>query len=305
MHAPEQILDALATIDDTLARAGEVESALGEVVRSLLDIFACDRAYLRLLDRVEGGGLFEPIVFTRSSEGEMRWRVLDDDDFGRSLLALARGHALDHARDHDGRRAGQVVRCGPGGLAIPADSQLATLGVASAMLAVFKPRLGPAFVVGIHDCARAREYDLERRLLARIGARMADAVTQAVTVQHLQQSEARARVLLEHAAEAIVLIDVGSQRIVDSNSRAEQLLGLAPGHLLGTELSELSHEPDDYITERLAEAAAGATRSFAWTVRRSDGGSLPCAVELVALPDSERLIVRAHLIPLSRVASRS
>ncbi len=291
MHTPEQILDALATIDDTLARSGEVESALGEVVRSLLDIFACDRAYLRLLDRVEGGGLFEPVVCTRSSEGETRWHVFDDDDFGRSLLDVA--------------RAGEVVRCGPGGLAIPADSQLATLGVVSAMLAVFTPRLGPAFVVGIHDCARAHEYDLERRLLARIGARMADAVTQAVTVQHLHQSEARARVLLEHAAEAIVLIDVGSQRIVDSNSRAEQLLGLAPGHLLGTELSELSHEPDDYITERLAEAAAGATRSFAWTVRRSDGGSLPCAVELVALPDSERLIVRAHLIPLSRVASRS
>lgn len=297
MHTPEQILDALATIDDTLARAGETASTLGEVVRSLLDIFACDRAYLRLLDRVEGGGLFEPIVFTRSSEGEARWLVLDDDDFDRSLLALALGH--------DGLRAGEVVRCGPGGLAIPADSQLAALGVASAMLAVFTPRLGPAFVVGIHDCTGAREYDLERRLLARIGARMADAVTQAVTVQHLQQSEARARVLLERAAEAIVLIDVGSQRIVDSNSRAEQLLGLAPGHLLGTELSELSPEPGEIITERLAEAAAGATRSFAWTVRRSDGESLPCAVELVALPDSERLIVRAHLIPLSRVASRS
>jgi PAS domain S-box-containing protein len=297
MHTPEQILDALATIDDTLARAGETASTLGEVVRSLLDILACDRAYLRLLDRVEGGGLFEPIVFTRSSEGETRWRVFDDDDFDRSLLALALGH--------DGLPAGEVVRCGPGGLAIPADSQLATLGVVSAMLAVFTPRLGPAFVVGIHDCTRAREYDLERRLLARIGARMADAVTQAVTVQHLQQSEARARVLLERAAEAIVLIDVGSQRIVDSNSRAEQLLGLAPGHLLGTELSELSPEPGEIITERLAEAAAGATRSFAWTVRRSDGESLPCAVELVALPDSERLIVRAHLIPLSRVASRS
>jgi PAS domain S-box-containing protein len=291
MHTPEQILDSLATIDDTLARAGETASALREVVRNLLDIFACERAYVRLLDRVEGGGLFEPVVFTRLSEGETRWRVLDDDDFNRSLLALA--------------RAGEVVRCGPGGPAIPAGSQLATLGVRSAMLAVFTPRLGPAFVVGIHDCARAREFDLERRLLARIGARMADAVTQAVTVQHLRQSEARARVLLEHAAEAIVFIDIGSQRIVDSNSRAEQLLGLAPGHLLGTELAQLSHEPGEYITERLAEAAAGATRSFAWTVRRSDGGLLPCAVELVALPDSERLIVRAHLSPLSRVASRS
>jgi PAS domain S-box-containing protein len=291
MHTPEQILDALAIIDDTLARAGELATTLREVVRNLLDIFACERAYLRLLESVDGGGLFDPIVFTRLSEGETRWRVFDDDDFGRSLLADARG--------------GEVVRCGPGGPAIPAGSQLATLGVRSAMLAVFTPRLGPAFVVGIHDCARAREFGLERRLLARIGARMADAVTQAVTVQHLRQSEARARVLLEQAAEAIVLIDVGTQRIVDSNSRAEQLFGWAPGHLLGTELTQLSHEPGEYITERLAEAAAGATRNFAWTARRADGEALPCAVELVALPDSERLIVRAHLTPLSRVASRS
>lgn len=291
MHSAEQILDALATIDDTLARAGGLASRLPEVVRHLVDIFACERAYLRQLDPVEGGELFEPTVFTRSPEAQARWSVFDDDDFARSLLEVARG--------------GEVVRCGPGGLAIPTDSRLATCGVASAMLAVFTPRLGPAFVVGVHDCMGAGELDLARRLLARIGARVADAVTHAATVQHLRQSEARARVLLDQATDAIVFIDVGTQRIVDSNSRAEQLFGWAPGHLLGTELAQLSHEPGEYLTERLAEAAAGATRSFAWTARRADGEPLPCAVELVALPDSERLIVRAHLIPLSRAASRS
>lgn len=291
MHSPEQILHALATIDDTLARAGELASALREVVHNLLDIFACERAYLHLLEPVEGGGLFEPVVLTRLPEDDTRWQVFDDDDFGRSLLAAARG--------------GEVVRCGPGGPAIPAGSRLATFGVASAMLAVFTPRLGPAFVIGVHDCARARELELERHLLARIGTRIADAVAHAVIMQHLRQAEARARVLLEHATDAIVFIDVGTQRIVDSNSRAEQLLGCAPGHLLGTELAQLSHEPGEYVTERLAEAAAGATRSFVWTARRADGEPLSCAVELVSMPDSERLIVRAHLIPLSRAASRS
>lgn len=291
MLSPKHILDALVTIDDTLARAGEIESGLREVVRKLLDIFACERACLRLLDPVQGGGLFEPAVFTRLSEGETRWRVFDDDEFGRSLLDAARG--------------GEIVCAGPGGQAIPTGSQLATLGVRSLMLAVFTPRLGPAFVVGIHDCARAREFDLERRLLACIGARMSDAVTHAGIMQHLGQSEARARVLLEHASDAILFVDVGTQRIVDSNSRAEQIFGWAPGHLLGTEVAQLSHEPGDYVTERLAEAAAGATRSFVWTVRRSNGESLQCAVDLVSLPDSERLIVRAHLVPLSRFSSRS
>lgn len=290
MHSAEQILDALTIIDGALAGSGELASTLPEVVRHLLDIFACERAYVHLLDPVDGGGLFEPVVAARASEADTGVHALDDDHFDRLLLAAA--------------RAGEVVAGGPGELAIPTDSRLAALGVRSAMLAVFTPRPGPAFVVGLH-WSGAGERGLAPRLFARIGARMADAVAHAVILQHLRQSEARARVLLDQATDAIVFIDVGTQRIVDSNSRAEQLLGCAPGHLLGTELAQLSHEPGDYITERIAEAAIGATRSFVWTVRRPDGELVSCAVELVSLPDSDRLIVRAHLVPLTRVASRS
>lgn len=290
MHSAEQILDALTIIDGALAGSGELASTLPEVVRHLLDIFACERAYVHLLDPVDGGGLFEPVVAARASEADTGVHALDDDHFDRSLLAAA--------------RAGEVVAGGPGELAIPTDSRLAALGVRSAMLAVFTPRPGPTFVVGLH-WSGVGERGLAPRLFARIGARMADAVAHAVILQHLRQSEARARVLLEQATDAIVFIDVGTQRIVDSNSRAEQLLGCAPGHLLGTELAQLSHEPGDYITERIAEAAIGATRSFVWTVRRPDGELVSCAVELVSLPDSDRLIVRAHLVPLTRVASRS
>lgn len=284
----EQVLDALATIDRTLAQSGELALTLRDVAKNLLDIFSCERVYLRLLDPVEGG-LFEPTVLTRLPEGEVRRRVFEDDDFGRSLLAAA--------------RIGEVVRCGPGGPAIPPDSLLATLGVRSAMLAVFTPRLGPPFVVGVHDCARGREFDLERRLLACIGTRMTDAIAHVMAVQHLRQSEARCRVLIEHAGDAIMLIDVGTQRIIDANRRAEQLLGWPHGHLIGAEIVQLSPEfqPDEVrseerMTELLAEVAAGTIRRVDWNYRRATGGVITCGLELVAVPDSERLIVRARVI---------
>jgi PAS domain S-box-containing protein len=294
----EQILDAIAAVDQALVQTSDLAFMLREVWRNLLDIFSCERAYLHLLEGVEGGGLFEPIVLSRLPEGEVRWQVLEDDDFGRSLLATA--------------RVSEVVRCGTGGPAIPAGSRLSALGVRSAMVGVFTPRLGPAFVVGIHDCARGREWDLERRLLASIGRRVADVLAHVVAVDHLHKCEARSRVLIEHAGDPIMLIDVGTQRIIDTNQKAEQLLGWPHGHLIGVEISQLSPEfqPDEVrseerMTELLAEVAAGTIRRVDWNYRRAGGDVLTCEVELVLVPDAERLLVRARVTGGAVAASRS
>ncbi len=286
--AAEQVLDAIASVDQALAQTGDLAFMLRELARTLLDSFSCERAYVQLLEQVEGGGLFEPVVLSRLPEGDVRWQVLDYDEFGRSLLATA--------------RTGHVVRCGAGGPAIPANSRLAALGVRSAMVGVFTPRLGPAFVIGVHDCARGREWDLERRLLACIGQRVADALAHVVAVDHLHECEARSRVLIEHAGDPIMLIDVGTQRLIDANHKAEQLLGWPNGHLIGTEVAQLSPElqPDEVrseerMTELLAEVAAGTIRRVDWNYRRAGGEVITCEVELVSVPDAERLLVRARV----------
>ena len=280
-YSGEQVLDALTNVDQALGQTRDLGFILREVARCMLDAFACERAYLHLLDPVEGGGLFEPIVLSRLPEGETRWQVLDEDEFGRSLLAVA--------------RIGEVVRFGPGGTVIPEASRLAALGVRSGILAVFTPRLGPAFVMGVHDCTHGREFNVERRIFVCIGARVADVLAHRVAVQLLRQCEARARVLIEHSSEAIMLLDVGTQRIIDANTRAEQALGSAHGHLLGTELSQVCQESSEKLAEQLAEVVGGEARTFRWKLRRASGGSLECEVELVTVPDSERLLVRARL----------
>src|SRR5688572_22368876 len=108
-YSGEQVLDALTNVDQALAETRDLGSILREVARTLLDTFACERAYIHLLDSMEGG-LFDAVVLSRLPEGETRWKVLDGDDFGRQLLAAA--------------RIGEVVRYGPGGSPIPGNSLL-------------------------------------------------------------------------------------------------------------------------------------------------------------------------------------
>ena len=54
----------------------------------------------------------------------------------------------------------------------------------------------------------------------------------AVAIQELVASEARARELIEHAPEAIVVLDVDRGRFVRVNPEAEHLLGLPTHELL-------------------------------------------------------------------------
>ncbi|PRQ04764.1 PAS fold protein [Enhygromyxa salina] len=286
----ERILGAIETVDEIIARDDEAATTLREVVRAFLDIFACDRAFLRFFKPVVRGGLCDPVVFTRCDDAADPELVFEEDDFILAVIATA--------RDSD-----EVFACGPNAHAIPADSLAATKqGVRSLMIATVQPRLGPAWFMGIHDCERARTFAYEPRLLARLGVRMAEAVTRTVYMEHLDQGEARNRVLLRSTSEALLIIDVGTQRIVENNAHAARLFGWPPGQLLGVELAQLNPEQqpdgqrsDQRITELLAEVAAGAARAFEWTHRRADDALVRCGVNWVLLPSSDRLLVRASL----------
>ena len=157
-------------------------------------------------------------------------------------------------------------------------------------------------VHGIHDCTRARQFSYEPRLFTRLGVRMADAVTRFVYTDHLDKGEARHRALFRSTSEALLIIDVGTQRIVDSNTHAARVFGWPPGQLLGAELEQLNPEfqPDGQrsdvrITEILAEASSGMARAFEWTHRMADDQLVRCGINLVALPNPERLLVRSSI----------
>ena len=288
----ERVLQSIETLRDILDQGSDIAALLRDATRALIDIFDCDRAFLSFFKPAGRGGLFEPVVFSRLDESEPGALVFDHDAFTRA--------AITTARDHD-----KVVVCGPSGDPIPADSALASKqGVQSMMVAAVQPRLGPAWYMGVHHCAAAHDYGLDTRLLRILGAILADAVTQSVAFEHIRTSQEQIRTFVGHAPGALIILDVGTQRVVECNAEAEQLLGWGPGQLLGAELRQLQPEQqsegqssDERITTLLAEVATGATHKLPWTFRKADDEPLACELELVALSDSERLLVRASFSP--------
>ncbi|MBX7254746.1 MAG: PAS domain S-box protein [Candidatus Hydrogenedentes bacterium] len=122
------------------------------------------------------------------------------------------------------------------------------------------------------------------------------------TEKALHESEERFRTLVEHAPEAIVVIDVETLKFVDANHNAERLFGLSREQLMtvgplevsateqsvGTYNSELVHD-------RIRQALSGESPKFEWNCRNASGRGIPCEVRLVRLPATGRQLIRGSV----------
>jgi two-component system sensor histidine kinase/response regulator len=121
-----------------------------------------------------------------------------------------------------------------------------------------------------------------------------------------RESEARFRVLVENAPEAIVVYDAHSKCIVDANKKAEHLFGCDRAFLLagGPERFYASEQPDglparETIGSHTARSLAGEELVFERAVRACDGRQFICEVSLVALPSSSRTLLRGGFSDIS------
>jgi PAS domain S-box-containing protein len=122
----------------------------------------------------------------------------------------------------------------------------------------------------------------------------------------IKESEERFRLLIQHAPDAIVLLDVATGRFIAANPAAETLFGRTQSQLC--ELSPLDVSPErqadgrlssEVAPEKIRAAIAGARPRFEWLYERADGRILPCEVRLLRLPDPSRVLVRGSILDVS------
>lgn len=147
---------------------------------------------------------------------------------------------------------------------------------------------------------------VDRRLAwanaSRLAAEQARAATLAEERRRLAASEARARALIEHAPDAIVVLDVASGRFIQVNREAERLFGMSRDDLLTVGPVDVSPpvQPDgrpsaEVARDWIAQAVRGGTPTFEWEHWTASGESLLCEVRLLRLPDEERILLRGSL----------
>lgn len=138
-----------------------------------------------------------------------------------------------------------------------------------------------------------------------------DVTAQRRAAQEIADSEARYRTLVEHAPEAVVVLDMTAGHFVDCNARAEGLFRRVRQHLLRCDMIGLSPElqPDGRksvaaLQAHINAAQHGDSPFFEWTFLDSHGNSIRCEVRLVGLPGTTTRLVRASIVDISERLQR-
>jgi diguanylate cyclase (GGDEF)-like protein/PAS domain S-box-containing protein len=122
----------------------------------------------------------------------------------------------------------------------------------------------------------------------------------------LKDSEARYRVLVENAPEAVVVLDVATNRFVDCNDNAaeffkmtrEELMRIGPEQVSPPEQADGT--PSFGISRgHIDKALAGETPVFEWLHRDGEGKLIPSEVRFVKLPSSNGGLIRASIIDIT------
>jgi PAS domain S-box-containing protein len=120
------------------------------------------------------------------------------------------------------------------------------------------------------------------------------------------ESEARFRVMVERAPEAIIVYDLDLKRIMDANAKAEQLFGCSREKLLklGLEHFYAPQQPDGEdvgtsVYDYGLRAVAGEEVVLERLVHSDDGRDLTCEVRLVRLPYGRQRLVRGSLTDIT------
>ncbi|MGI9262068.1 MAG: PAS domain S-box protein, partial [Woeseiaceae bacterium] len=124
----------------------------------------------------------------------------------------------------------------------------------------------------------------------------------------LKENEERYRALVENAPEAIVVLDVDSNRFVDANEIACDLFNLSRKRLLsiGPKAISPTMQPDgspSFGINRgyIERALAGEHPVFEWMHKNFHGVEFPCEVRFSLLPSQDRQLIR---VSISDIAER-
>ncbi len=124
--------------------------------------------------------------------------------------------------------------------------------------------------------------------------------------QAMRESEARYRLLVNHAPEAIVVFDADAACFVDANENAEKLFGLDRARLLQVGPAELSPpvQPDGVPSAQHAHTHTqavldGKAQVIEWVFRDVNGKLIHCEVRLVRLPSGSKRLVRGSIADIS------
>jgi PAS domain S-box-containing protein len=174
-------LESLDRINRAMQGTSDLARMMSDVLDAVLEVFACDRAWL----------------LYPCDPNAPSWRAVMEHTRPEFPGAAARGRDLPMTVD-----AAEVARAvldsraalpvGPGHERQVKPEIAERFGVRSEMIMALRPKGDQPYLFGLHQCSRARSWSKdEQRLFEEIGHRLSDALGTLIAFRSLQESESR------------------------------------------------------------------------------------------------------------------
>jgi PAS domain S-box-containing protein len=240
LRAHLSFLESMDRVNRAMHGTNDLEKMMSEVLHAVLDIFACDRAWLTYPCDPAAAG----------------WRAVMEQTRPEFPGAFSLGTELPLDGDvatvfRTARAASGAVSFGPG-CELPVPAQLAhSFGIRSVLAMALYPKGDQPYLFGLHQCSRPRAWTAQdQQLFEAIGRRLSDALTSLLIFRSLRESEALTRQVFESASDGMAVIgrDCRYHRVNAVYGRtwgmaAEKIVGMHVAELLGADFFEHAVKP--------------------------------------------------------------
>ncbi|MGI9389977.1 MAG: ATP-binding protein [Boseongicola sp.] len=295
---PGDAVNALDRINSGIVDSTTLESMLSRVLDELLDTFRCDRAWVMYpCDPT----VDEVTIMQERTRPEWPGATASD---GRLPVYESTREFLDICQKAEGP-VWRDSELDP--IDRSSNKNYSDYGVKSMMAIPMRPHKGPAWLLGIHHCAQDVVYRDAVPLFHAVGNRIANGLTTYIAMDELRESEERYRALVDHAPEAVVILDLDVGTFIEANPKAAQLYGYSVDELIGSygpaQLSpefQTNGQPSAALAMKYVHAALdGDFPNFEWTHLNAEGEYVPCEISLGRFPDPTRRLIRGSITDIT------
>jgi PAS domain S-box-containing protein len=271
LKANIHFLESLEKINQAVNISNDFDQMLNSVIATVFDLFDCDRAWLLYPCDPKSPSFRVPIESARP-----------EYPGGKHLNQSIPMTPPMQGDMVDAMAANGPVTFGPGNeKPISADAHK-TFGVQSQMVMSIYPKVGNAWMFGIHQCDCPRVWtDNERELFKEIGRRIADGLSSLLFLRKLKKSEGKYRDILQNIDDGYYEVDIAGNFTFLNDSMCK-ILGYPRDELMGMNNRNYMDEENAkkiFQTFNKVYRTGRSTKALDWKLTRKNGAE--CFVETV------------------------
>ena len=283
-----ELLEALDKINQVIAQSDSLETMLQKVLEKVLDILNCDRSWL--LYPCDPNSLSWSVPMERNRPHWPGAGKLDN---------LPMTPEVSEVIDVMSQAESSVVfdetnEC------FRKSKYRAQFSIDSQLLICLRPKIGKPWILGFHHCeTNSQISQRDIKIFEAISKRISDSLSTLLSLKQLTESEERFRTLVEHAPEAIFVLDTRQEKFVQVNDKLSSLLGYSKADLINRHWKELvSVSPQEEVL--FQSCLVGKTPSIECEFIDSQNRPISCETKLVALPSSHNHLIRGSVTDITQ-----